>query len=219
MHKQKLSLAVAVAAFVAMGTVAVDPVQAALLDFNFTTVSGATGSYTLNTDILPSPEPSFGVGPLNPGVLYPNAVSNFFFSSPQINITDESADWGAVPSIVLGPPGSPILAAVLYESGCSTKTSFACLINVVVGYSGAISKLSDDPNSYLLGLSVEIFDPTNNFQSLGREPFSSYQVVRRQAVSEPNTYLGILAFGISGAALLMKRKIKTKQFETIGAFH
>lgn len=215
MHKQKFSLAASVAAFIAVGTVTV-PAQAALLDFSFTSISGVTGSFTLNTDIPPSPIPSFGTGPGNPGVIYPNAISNLNFSSPQINVSGESADWGIVPSIVLGPPGSPVLSSILYPRGCSTTTGFVCTINVGVGYSGALSKLSDDPNSYRTGLGIELFDPTNNFQSLGREPFISYQVVNRQAVPEPNTYLGTLALGIGGAALLMKRKMKIKGYRDNG---
>ncbi|MEA5595751.1 PEP-CTERM sorting domain-containing protein [Rivularia sp. UHCC 0363] len=215
MHKQKFSLAVAVAAFVAVGTVTV-PAQAALLDFDFTSVSGVTGSFTLNTNIPPSPVPSFGTGPGNPGVIYPNAISNLIFSSPQINVSGENADWGIVPSIVLGPPSSPVLSSILYPLGCSTTTSFVCTINVGVGYAGALSKLSDDPNSYRIGLGIELFDSTNNFQSFGREPFISYQVVRRKAVPEPNTYLGTLALGVCGVALQMKRKMKTKRYRDKG---
>ncbi len=73
MEIKKLSLAVAGAAFIALLTGATAPVQAALLDFSFTTESGATGSFTLDTDTPSSSEP----GIFGPGV-------SFFAVSPAL---------------------------------------------------------------------------------------------------------------------------------------
>ncbi len=197
-----------------MGTVVVKPARAALLDFNFTGQNGTKGSFTLDTDVPRSPVPSIGIPtPGNPGILYPNAISNFFFSSPQLNVNGENADWEVIPSIVFGPPGSPILSGISYPSGCSATASFTCLINVGVGYSGTLPKLSDDPNSYPIGLGIDRFDPIT-FQSLGREQFTSYQVVRRQTVPESNSSLSLLAFGVAG--LLLKGKID-KKTQTVSA--
>ena len=79
---QKLFMAVTATAFVAVGT-ATFPAQAALLDFSFTTESGATGTYTLNTDTAPASDQTL-FGPAFTGILYKGAVSNFSFSSPLI---------------------------------------------------------------------------------------------------------------------------------------
>ena len=46
MDMKRLSMAVAGAAFITLGTVAVSPAQAALLDFSFTSESRATGTFT-----------------------------------------------------------------------------------------------------------------------------------------------------------------------------
>ncbi|MBW4503551.1 MAG: hypothetical protein KME57_29325 [Scytonema hyalinum WJT4-NPBG1] len=209
-------MTVAGAAFTALLTVAVAPVQAAPLDFNFTTETGATGSFTLNTDTLSSREPGI-FGPENPGILYSNAVSNFSFSSPQLQVSGETADWEVIPSIFLGPPGSPVLAGVDYPAGCASGTNFTCVINIGVGYAGNLPKLSDDPNSYpsdLIGLGVMLIDPITR-ESVGIEEFTQFQVVRKQVVPESDSGLGVLAFGIALAGLLLKRNLDRKKQVTI----
>ncbi len=208
MYKKRLSFAVAFCACFAIETVGLEPAQAALLDFSFTTISGATGTFTLDTDSPPSPVPSTGSGISGfPGILYPSAVSDFSFSSPQrpqFNLSNEIADWEIIPGIIPGNMGN--LSGVVSPSGCSTGTTFSCLINVGVLYTGNTSELSDNPDSYPVGLGIELFDPTNNNASLGIEPFSDYKVVQRETVPEPNTILGTLALGIYGTALVLKRK-------------
>lgn len=208
MYKQALSFAVALSGFVSMGTVALEPAQASLLDFSFTTINGAEGTFTLDTDTPPSLVPSLGIStPGFPGILYPNAVSNFSFRSPerpQLNVSNQVADWEVIPNIPSVETGN--LSGLVFPSGCSAEAPFTCLINVGVLYTGNPSELSDNPDSYPVGLGVDSFDSTNNFASFGIEPLSDYKVVRRETVPEPNTYLGTLAVGIYGTALLLKRK-------------
>lgn len=202
---KRIFTAVAGILVLTIGTVIVKPARAALLDFNFTGQSGATGSFTLDTDVPRSPVPSVGIGIEAPGILYPNAVSNFFFSSPQLNLNGENADLEVIPSIIINLPSSPILSGASYPSRCSA--SFTCLITVGVGYSGSLPKLSDEPNFFRTGLGIELFDP-KTFQSLEIEQFTNYQVVRRQTVPESNFGLSLLAFGVGG--LLLKGKIDRK---------
>jgi hypothetical protein len=213
MDMKRLSMAVAGAAFITLGSVAVNPVQAALLDFSLKSQSGATGTFTLDTDTPPSSEPALGLGPENPGILYSNAVSNFSFSSPQLQVSGETADWEVIPSIFLGPPGSPVLAGVDYPAGCARGTNFTCVINIGVGYAGNLPKLSDDPNSYpsdLIGLGVMLIDPITR-ESVGIEEFTQFQVVRKQVVPESHSGLGVLAFGIASVGLLLKRNSDRKK--------
>lgn len=214
MYKQQLSIAIASAAFIAVGTVAVNPVQAALIDFNFTTKRGATGTFTLNTNTPPSPEPAifrFGVR----GISYSNAVSDFSISAPYLNLSSVTADYNIAPSItsnVLGFPANlGVLSGVSYPSGCITAPGFTCLFNVSQLYSGDLSELpvlSDNPLFYLQGVGIDFQDPITK-ESL-RDDITNLQAIRRQAVPEPNTYLGTLAFGIGGVALFMKRILENK---------
>ena len=210
---RRLFKAVAGALIMGAGSGAVAPAQAAPLDFSFTTVSGETGTFTLETDTPASGQPSVGSGiPGFPGIIYPNAVSNFFFSSPsspEFNASGEIADWEVIPSVIPGNIGE--LSGVVYPSGCATGTTFTCLINVGVLYTGDVPELSDDPNSYSTGLGIDLFDPVTR-QSLGIRPFSEYRVVPRQSVPEPDSGLSVLAVAIASASLLLKRKMnKTVQ--------
>ncbi|BAZ15441.1 hypothetical protein NIES4071_73130 [Calothrix sp. NIES-4071] len=215
MHKQKISLAAAVGAFIAVGTVTV-PAQAALLDFSFTTQSGATGSFTLDTDTPPSPQPSVGGGLGFPGILYPNAVSNFSLSSSLISLSNVSTDYEVIPSLtsnVIGlPPALGVLSGAVYPPGCSVGTSFRCLVSVGVLYAGNLSELptlSDDPNFYPRVLNIDFSNlPTG--QVIVRDFVTNSQVVRRQTVPESNSGLATLAFGIGSVALRMKRILENK---------
>ena len=208
---KKLSMATAGAAFIALGTFGTTPATAASLDFSFTTESGGTGSFTLDTDTAPVTEPglfSFGFT----GILYPNAVSDFSFSSPYINLSGVTTDWSVVPSITSDLIGFPsnlgVLSGVTYPPGCITAPGFSCLLDVSGFYSGNLSDLpvlSDDPNSYSKGLIVEQFNPTT------REQIISDDIINFQVVPEPDSALGILAFGIGGALLLLKRKMNRKK--------
>lgn len=214
MYKKTLSFVVAFsAACVAMGTVASDSAQAALLDFSFTTTSGATGTFTLDTDTPASPVPSLGIpSPDISGILYPNAVSSFSFSSPdkpQLNVSNQVADWEVIPNIPTIPNGN--LSGLVFPSGCSAQAPFTCLVNIGVLYTGDPSELSDNPELYSIGLGSDTFDSTNNFDSFGIEQFTEYKVVRRETVPEPNSILGTLAISIYGTTLLLKHKNRSQK--------
>lgn len=207
---KKLLIATAGAAFIALGVGTTAPATAASLDFSFTTQSGGTGSFTLDTDTAPATEPglfSFGFT----GISYPNAVSDFSFSAPYINLSSVTTDWNVVPSLTsdfIGEPSNPgVISGVTYPPGCITAPGFSCSFNVTGFYSGNLSErtvLSDDPNSYFRGLVVEQFNPTT------REQLISDDITNFQFVPEPDSALGILAFGIGGAVLLLKRKMNRK---------
>ena len=199
---KKLSMVTAGAAFIALGTFSTDPATAALLEFDFTTENGATGSFTLNTDIPPANEPAnFGIGI---GLSYPNAVSDFSFSAPYISpLNSVTADYDVAPSIPLAP--GVVLSGVSYPSGCSRATIFNCLINVAVFYSGNVPELSDDPLFYPRGLGIDVFDPTTS-QLIFRDDIVNFEIV-----PEPDSVLGTLAVGIGGASLLLKRKMNKKK--------
>ena len=213
-----LFIAVAGAAFIALGTGGIAPAQAAPLDFNFTTVSGATGSFTLETDTSPSPEPAiFGAG--FRGISYPNAVSDFSFASSQLNVNGAIADYQVAPSLnsdvlapVFGFPFSGVLSGVAYPSGCSSGITYTCRISVGTIYNGNISELpllSDDPDSYPSGSFVTLYDTTGT--PLSTDRITNLQSVSRQPIPESNSSLGILAFGIAGVGLLLKRKKNTNK--------
>lgn len=89
-----------------------------------------------------------------------------------------------------------------------TAPGFDCLFNVAVFYSGNLSErtvLSDDPNSYSTGVGVDFFDPTT------RELLIRDNITNIQVVPEPDFALGILAFGIGSAGLLLKRNVQQRQ--------
>lgn len=212
----KLSMAVAGAAIITLLTVGIAPVYAAVLDFRFTTSSGATGSFTLDTDTPPSPEPSSLApdAPEVPAILYPRAVSNYSFSSSYLNFNNDTADWIAAPSLSSGAIGLPanlgVFSGVNYPSGCVTgSTSSSCLFALVSFYSGNVSQLpvlSDNSLSYSSGLGVSFFDAITQ-QVLIREDITNFQVVRLQPIPESNFSWSVLAFGIGGIGLVVKPKM------------
>jgi hypothetical protein len=218
---RRLFKAVAGAIIMGAGSGAVAPVQAAPLDFSFTTVSGATGTFTLETDTTPSPEPAnFGFDPItgNPvtGISYPNAVSNLFLSSAQVNLSGETADFEVAPTLTsadLGvPAGVGVLSGAVFPAGCSTGATFSCLFTLSTAYTGNLSELpqlSDDPASYPIGLSLDFFDPTTA-QLTSRDFIPFLNVVRRQPVPESDSTLSVLAFAITSATLLLKRKMNKR---------
>ncbi len=218
---QRLSMAAFGAVFLAVGTAGTAPAQAALLDFSFTTNSGTTGTFTLNTDAAPATDPAlFGdptvQGPIVLGISYPGAISNFSLSAPNSNLSIEleTADFDVAPlltSNILGlPPDLGVLSGAVFPSGCSTG-NFSCLLNVAVIYSGDLLELpvlSDEPNSYSRGLSIDFFNPATQ-ELLNREFISPDNL---QVVPEPSLVPAKLAFGIGGAGLLlMKRKMNRKK--------
>ncbi|BAZ26597.1 hypothetical protein NIES4073_75050 [Kalymmatonema gypsitolerans NIES-4073] len=223
MEMKRLSMTVAGAAFTALLTVAVAPVQAAPLDFNFTTESGATGSFTLDTDIAPAPELR-QLGARFRGILYPNAVSNFSFLSPQLNVSGGTADYQVAPELssdilapVFGFPFTGVLSGAAYPSGCSSGTTYTCRISAGIIYNGnllELPKLSDDPNSYPSGSFITLYDPTTA-APLSTDRITNLQVVRKQPIPESDSSLGILAFGIAGVGLLLKRNSDRKKLLAI----
>lgn len=78
----RLSMAALGVAFIAMATVPTLPAQAARLEFNFGTQSGGTGSFILDTDTAPDPNPALFTNPdgsFTEGISYPSAISDFTF--------------------------------------------------------------------------------------------------------------------------------------------
>ncbi|WP_373529068.1 hypothetical protein [Nostoc sp.] len=210
---QKSLTAAIGAAFIALGTFGTSPAIAALLDFNFTTERGSTGSFTLNTDITPNPFPAIGRNDdgtvTEIGFSYPNAVSNFSVSATNINLRGITSDFGVFPGIPLDPPSTGILSSVEYPPGCLTTTGFFCSIDVDLGYSGNISELpvlSDDPLSYSRNIVLRVADLASGL--VNEDPITNLQVVsNRQVVPEPDSGLGLLAVGAVGVGLLLKGKM------------
>ncbi len=216
---QKLSIAVAGVAFIVLGTVSVEPVQAALLDFNFTTTSGATGSFTLNTDTKSAGEPAlFRLGAT--GISYPNAVSNFSFSAPYLNLSSITTDFNVATSITSELIGLPanlgVVSGVSYPPGCITSPGLSCIFDAGLLYTGnqtELPVLSDDPNSYSTNLAVNFYNPTTQ-QSLVLDNITNVRVVNRQ-VPESNSGLSILVSAIGAFGLLMKRNLHTSVFKKL----
>ncbi|MBW4600915.1 MAG: hypothetical protein KME29_15290 [Calothrix sp. FI2-JRJ7] len=215
---QRLSTIAIGAAFIALGTCSTTPVTAALLDFSFTTSSGATGSFILDTDTAVNPFPAIGLNNdgtyTEIGLSYPNAVSNFSVSAGNINLRSVAADFGVFPAIALNPASTGILSSIEYPSGCLTTTGFFCSIDVDLGYSGNVSELpvlSDDPLSYSTNIVLRVANSTTGIVS--EDAITRLQVTNLQAVAvpEPNFGLGTLAIGVGGVGLLVKRTINRKK--------
>lgn len=204
---KKSSIATAFAAVIALGTVNTAPATAGLLKFNFDTESGGTGSFTLDTETAPASEPVL-FGPGLTGFLYPNAVSDFFLSAPYIDSLNKvTADYSVVPSFPLTPDGKEVFSGVSYPAGCSRAATFNCLVNVAISYSGNVLNLplvlSSDSLSYSKGIGVEVFDPTVGIPTRDN-------ITNLEAVPEPDSVLGLLAFGIGGALLQLLRMNRNK---------
>lgn len=218
---QKLLFMTVVGVTFVVGTGAIIPAQAALLDLNFTTESGTTGTFILDTDATSSPNPAnFGVNPVTglpiTGLSYPNAISNLFLSSAsqQLNLSGESADFEVAPTLTASLIGIPnaegVISGGVFPSGCSIGNRFRCLFTLSVSYTGNLSQLpqlSDDPTSYSRGLSIDFFEPTTA-QLVNRDLVTNLQV--SQPVPEPESGLSILAFGALSAHLLLKRNLERK---------
>lgn len=203
---QKLSLAVGVSLIV-LGNVSVQPVQASILDFNFSTNSGATGTFTLNTNTSESQSPAI-FRPDVTGFAYPGAVSNFSIRAPYVNLSNVTTDFNIVPSVtsnLIGfPPNLGVLGGVSYPPGCITSPGFTCLFDVALFYSGNQTELpilSDNPLSYSRGVGIDFFDPTTN-ELLIRDDITNFQVVSRQ-VPESNSALSILISAVGVVGLLI----------------
>lgn len=210
---QKLSLAVATVSFIVLGTVSVQPVQAAILDFNFSTSSGATGTFTLNTNTHKSQSPAI-FRPDVTGVAYRSAVSNFSIRAPYVNLSNVTTDFSIVPSVtsnLIGfPPNLGVLSGISYPSRCITSSGLTCLFDVALFYSGDRTQLpilSDNPLSYSKGVGIDFFDPTTN-QLLIRDDITNFQVGAR-LVPESNSALSICSGAVGVVGLLIKRNSRT----------
>jgi hypothetical protein len=207
---QRLSMAALGVAFIALEIVGTLPAQAALLDFSFTAESGGTGSFILDTDAAPDPNPALFVNPdgsFSDGTSYPSATSDFSFSAPYTSLSNLSGDFGIFPSIPFAPDSTGVLSGALSPAGCLTAPDYSCSIQIDVEYLGNISKLpvlSTNPLSYFIATNIKFYDPQSG-DVLSSDPITKFQVV---PVPESDSVLGILAFGVGSAGLLLRRKLK-----------
>jgi hypothetical protein len=151
------------------------------------------------------------------GISYLNAVSDFSFSSPYINLSNLTADYTVFPSIPFGPlTNRGVLSFVTYPSGCLASTDFTCPVGIPVVYTGNVLELpvlSPLPLSYPRSFGFERFDSTRG------ELVSIDRITTFQSVPESNCGLGILMFGIASAGLLLKRKMNIDILSTAQPRH
>lgn len=202
---QRLSIAAFGAAFIALGIFGTAPATAALLDFSFTTESGGTGSFTLDTDAAPGSVPAtiiFGDGPVEEGIQYTKAISNFSFSSPSTSFSNLTGDYGVYPSIPFAPNSRGVLSIVGTPSGDEPDEFY--LADIGLEYLGNVSELpvlSDDPRSYCSLDRITVYDSIEfTANVITADPITDLQVV-----PETGSILGTLAVGIGGTFLLLKR--------------
>jgi hypothetical protein len=226
MQIKQLIIAAGGVVSLALGSGGITPAEAALLDFSFENENGVKGSLTLDTDAVASDVPAdFGFGT---GILYSDAVSDFDLSVPErgLNFNGETADYQILTNPTPPPPNAPVtpppggalfppgttLSGVVYPSECSEGV-FTCEFSVPIFYTGDVSELpelSDNVDSYSTER-IEFFDLNPETQSLEvtREIFTSSNITSKTAsVAEGNSSFSLLALGIVGGGLLLKRKLK-----------
>jgi hypothetical protein len=226
MQIKQLIIAAGGVVSLALGSGGITPAEAALLDFSFENENGVKGSLTLDTDAVASDVPAdFGFGT---GILYSDAVSDFDLSVPErgLNFNGETADYQILTNPTPPPPNAPVtpppggalfppgttLSGVVYPSECSEGV-FTCEFSVPIFYTGDVSELpelSDNVDSYSTER-IEFFDLNPETQSLevSREIFTSSNITSKTAsVAEGNSSFSLLALGIVGGGLLLKRKLK-----------
>ncbi|WP_413167895.1 hypothetical protein ACL6C3_14430 [Capilliphycus salinus ALCB114379] len=102
---QKLPLTFLGTTFIALATFGTAPARAALLNFNFTTESGSTGSFILDTDTASDPDPAIGVTAdgttVEIGLAYPNAVSDFSLATTG-TVLSRQVEGGTPPLLAVG---------------------------------------------------------------------------------------------------------------------
>lgn len=205
----KLVLAIA-SATLGLVTVNLAPAQAAKINFSFATQSGGTGSFILDTDVTPSPEPALfflGNGSVAEGVSYIDAVSDLSFSIFGTEIDSPTADFVVYPTVALSPSGFPPLSSAQAPGGCSISPVVPCILNVDIAFLGdlaALPELPSDPQAYsLFGVIGEVL-PNGDFIVS-----SSATVIPDEpaVVPESNSALGLLALGLVGMGWSVKRKI------------
>jgi hypothetical protein len=226
MQIKQLIIAAGGVVSLALGSGGITPAEAALLDFSFENENGVKGSLTLDTDAVASDVPAdFGFGT---GILYSDAVSDFDLSVPErgLNFNGETADYQILTNPTPPPPNAPVtpppggalfppgttLSGVVYPSECSEGV-FTCEFSVPIFYTGDVSELpelSDNVDSYSTER-IEFFDLNPETQSLevSREIFTRSNITSKTAsVAEGNSSFSLLALGIVGGGLLLKRKLK-----------
>lgn len=216
--RQKLSIAAAGAVFIFVSTVAMAPAQAVLLQFSFTTESGGRGTFTLDTDTAPDSNPAIvrddDESVIVTGISYPNAISNFSFSAPYTEFRNLSAAYGVFPSLIIDSTSSDTsLSGVYYPSSCLSATGSYCskILEPIV-YSGnalELPELSANPLSYnYVSLSEATEIGVLRFDASTGDLLSADPITNFQAVPESDSVVAILALGIGGAGLLLKRHRK-----------
>ncbi|WP_375471888.1 hypothetical protein [uncultured Nostoc sp.] len=205
---RRLSMAALGVAFIAMATVPTLPAEAALLEFNFTTKSSGTGTFILDTDTARDPNPALFTNPsgsFTEGISYPGAISDFTFSAPSRSLSNLSGDFGVFPSIPFAPNSIGVNSGLISPAGCLTAPDYYCSVRIDVQYLGNLSELpvlSTNPLSYFTATDIKLVDPPTG-KVLSSDPIISFRAVR---VPESDSVLGLLAIGVGGAALLLKRK-------------
>ena len=198
-----MAIAATTLSFFAIG---INSAQAALLQFSFTTDQDGSGSFLLDTETPVSSEviPLFdetGEELIGEGRNYPDAVSNFFFSSPGAG----TFNYASV-DFVLFPPNSVNIYSLglIGPSQCSDPEA-DCPVNLALEYKGDLAELptlSANPKSYDL---FAVF----GYQA-GVADFTFNEVITRQsatAVPAPAVFPGVLAAGALGA-VYRKRQSK-----------
>lgn len=204
---RRLSIATITTALI---TLSAAPAGAVLLDFNFTTEKGSTGSFTLDTNAASS---STYTAPFifaeDTGVIsYPNAVSELLFSTQNnINLSSETADYTVFPT---SNGRREVHSLVSFESSLSPtdnpELGSTVLVGVSLPYTGDTPNLSNDPSSYTTGIENAYIDHLPGGDIIYREQITVLGV-SAQPVPEPSSVLGVLAFGIIGASIFLNKKV------------
>ncbi|MGD1897887.1 MAG: PEP-CTERM sorting domain-containing protein [Phormidesmis sp.] len=188
------------------------PAAAAQLEFSFTTESGGTGSFVLDTDTTAVPEadlPSFFT--IREGnQAYLGAVSDFSFSSPDVSFEGLDADYGVFPAVEFGellgvPEVSGAYTAVYAPAGCLFEPTSFCPTEFPIAYTGDLSalpdELSDDPEAYAQGFDLARVDEIGVITS---DPLTSLSV---KSVPEPGAMAGMLLLGAVGLGSSLKKRL------------
>ena len=187
------------------------PAEAARLQFEFTTQSGGTGSFILDTDTAAVPEaelpPFFTIREGNQAYL--GAVSDFSFTSPTVSVEGLDADYGVFPAVEFGPllgvPDTPgAYTAVYAPAGCLFDLVAFCPIEFPIAYTGdlsAVPDLSDDPGAYAQGFDFASVDPEGVITS---DPLTSFSV---EAVPEPGAMASMVLFGLLGTGRALVKRL------------
>ena len=207
-----LSIAIA-ATTLSFFAIGINSAQAALLQFSFTTENffntqeTGSGSFLLDTETTVSSEIIAQLFDLTgqvfaEGLLYPDAVSNFFFSSPGAGTFNYATlDFVVFPTVSF-VPGS--VAGAIGLRQCNDPEA-DCPTQLTLDYTGSLAELptlSANPESYSL------FD-VSGYKAGGAEVTFIENVTSQSstAVPAPAVFPGVLAAGALGA-VYRKRQSK-----------